>query len=73
MLAPIEEASMLRPIFVLFPLLLSPLTLQQPAASTAMPGDAKTLVNPVKPTAQSQAQAKKMYGYDCTICYGEKG
>ena len=64
---------MLRPIFALFPLLLSPLTLQQPAASTTMPTDAKSLVNPVKPTAQSQAQAKKMYGYDCTICHGEKG
>jgi mono/diheme cytochrome c family protein len=38
-----------------------------------MPADAKTLVNPVKPTAESQAQAKKMYGYDCALCHGESG
>jgi len=29
--------------------------------------------NPVKPTAESQARAKKQYGYDCLLCHGEKG
>jgi mono/diheme cytochrome c family protein len=29
--------------------------------------------NPVKPTAESQAFSKKMYGYDCAVCHGEKG
>jgi mono/diheme cytochrome c family protein len=29
--------------------------------------------NPVKPTAESQAFAKKMYGFDCAVCHGEKG
>ncbi|MEO6817746.1 MAG: c-type cytochrome [Edaphobacter sp.] len=43
------------------------------AAAPAMPADAKTLVNPVKPTPESQAQAKKMYGYDCAMCHGENG
>ena len=38
-----------------------------------MPADAKTLVNPVKPTPESLAQAKKMYGYDCAMCHGENG
>jgi mono/diheme cytochrome c family protein len=38
-----------------------------------MPADAAHLVNPVKPTAASQAQAKKMYGYDCAMCHGENG
>ena len=38
-----------------------------------MPADAKTLVNPVKPTPESQAQARKMYGYDCAVCHGENG
>jgi mono/diheme cytochrome c family protein len=42
-------------------------------AAPAMPADAKTLVNPVKPTAESQAQAKKMYGYDCAVCHGANG
>ncbi len=29
--------------------------------------------NPVKPTAESQAHAKKIWGYDCALCHGEKG
>ena len=28
---------------------------------------------PVKPTAESQAHAKKVWGYDCSMCHGEKG
>jgi mono/diheme cytochrome c family protein len=31
------------------------------------------MVNPVKPTAESQAKAKKMYGYDCAMCHGATG
>jgi mono/diheme cytochrome c family protein len=40
-----------------------------------MPQDtaAPPSTNPVKPTAESQAFAKKMYGYDCAVCHGEKG
>lgn len=30
-------------------------------------------VNPVKPTAESLAKGKKLYGYDCAMCHGEKG
>ena len=66
---------MLRPILV-FLLLLSAGSMQQPAAAPAqagVPADAKEMVNPVKATPASQAQAKKMYGYDCAICHGEKG
>jgi mono/diheme cytochrome c family protein len=29
--------------------------------------------NPVKPTAESQAKAKKTYGFDCALCHGENG
>ena len=29
--------------------------------------------NPVKPTPESQAHAKKVWGYDCALCHGEKG
>lgn len=29
--------------------------------------------NPVKPTPESQAHAKKIWGYDCALCHGEKG
>lgn len=77
---------MLKPLLVLPALLLlyalSPFQTSTPpaapappaaAAAPAMPADAKTLVNPVKPTAESQAQAKKMYGYDCAMCHGDNG
>lgn len=77
---------MLKPLLVLPALLLlyalsalqtspPPATAAPPAAAAApaMPADAKTLVNPVKPTPESQAQAKKMYGYDCAMCHGENG
>ena len=29
--------------------------------------------NPVKPTPESQVHAKKVWGYDCALCHGEKG
>jgi mono/diheme cytochrome c family protein len=35
--------------------------------------DAKKLVNPVKPSAESLAQGKKYYGYDCAMCHGANG
>jgi mono/diheme cytochrome c family protein len=64
----------LKPMCALLALLLFPSTNQQPApAPPAMPADAATLVNPVKPTAASQAQSKKMYGYDCAVCHGDTG
>jgi len=31
------------------------------------------MVNPVKPTPEGLAHAKKVYGYDCAMCHGEKG
>jgi mono/diheme cytochrome c family protein len=48
---------------------------QQPTAPapTSIPADAAKLVNPVKPTPESQAHAKKMYGYDCAMCHGATG
>lgn len=67
---------MLKPLFVLAALLLFARSPQQPAAApapTSIPAEAKSMVNPVKPTAELQAQAKKMYGYDCAICHGANG
>jgi mono/diheme cytochrome c family protein len=29
--------------------------------------------NPVKPTPDGMARAKKMWGFDCAICHGETG
>jgi mono/diheme cytochrome c family protein len=44
-----------------------------PPATTPIPADAATLVNPVKPTPEGAAHAKKMYGYDCAMCHGANG
>lgn len=44
-----------------------------PAATPVVggvPGDAK---NPVKPTSESQAKAKQIYGIDCAMCHGDNG
>jgi len=46
---------------------------EKSAAESKMPPDAAKLVNPVKPTPASQAQAKKTYGYDCAMCHGADG
>ena len=70
---------MLKPSILLvglIPLSLSFQQAQQPAAAPAastIPADAAKMVNPVKPTAESLAHAKKMYGYDCAMCHGANG
>ena len=67
---------MLKPLFVLPVLLFFSFSPQQPAAppaQPALPADAAKLVNPVKPTPESMAHAKKMYGFDCAMCHGANG
>jgi mono/diheme cytochrome c family protein len=46
-----------------------------PAAVPAfhIPPEAASMVNPAKPTAESRAHAKKIYGYECAACHGEDG
>ena len=41
-----------------------------PAAAPAQATDQK---NPVKPTAETQAKAKALYGMDCALCHGDNG
>src|SRR6202051_4773795 len=44
------------------------------AAPAAAPGaDASDKKNPVKPTPEGLAAAKKIFGYDCTMCHGANG
>lgn len=31
------------------------------------------MVSPVKPTTESLAHAKKVYGYECALCHGPTG
>lgn len=38
-----------------------------------IPPEAAAKVNSVKPTAESLAKGKKMYGIDCAMCHGDKG
>jgi mono/diheme cytochrome c family protein len=70
---------MLKPLLWCSPLLLLGARVQQPApvpapaAELVIPADAAQRVNPVKPTAESLAHAKKMYGYDCALCHGATG
>jgi mono/diheme cytochrome c family protein len=42
-------------------------------SSSAIPAEAVHQTNPIKPTAESLAQGKKYYGYDCAMCHGENG
>ena len=79
---------MLKPLLILSSVILfavSPTTnplgwLQEPApAPTALPPTVPTptvtpgIKNPVKPTAESQARAKKLYTYDCQMCHNANG
>ncbi len=72
-----QEARMLKPLFVIFSAIaFFPFSPQEPAAppaSSAIPAEAAHMTNPVKPTAESQARAKKLYGYDCAMCHGPNG
>jgi mono/diheme cytochrome c family protein len=44
----------------------------QPAEYKIPPADAAK-VNPVKPTPESLAKGKKLYGFDCAMCHGKDG
>src|SRR5258708_280254 len=72
-----KEARMLRPFFCTLLLLVSspqqPVPTPAPSPPTAIPAEAARMVNPAKPTPESLAHAKKVYGYDCAICHGATG
>jgi mono/diheme cytochrome c family protein len=44
-----------------------------PAPESKSPPEAAAKVNPVKPSPESLAKGKKLYGFDCAMCHGEKG
>lgn len=44
-----------------------------PAAQPKVPEDAAKTPNPVKPTPVGLAHAKKLFGYDCSMCHGTAG
>lgn len=46
---------------------------RRPPAEYKIPAEAAKQVNPVKPTAESIAKAKKTYAIDCAMCHGKDG
>jgi mono/diheme cytochrome c family protein len=44
-----------------------------PPAQYTIPVEAVRQANPIKPTAESLARGKKLYGYDCAMCHGKDG
>ena len=68
---------MFKPFMIVLVLLLCifPAAAQEnPAPPKAViPAEAVQQANPVKPTAESLAQGKKYYGYDCAMCHGANG
>ncbi len=45
----------------------------QPSTEYKIPVEAVRKVNPIKPTAESVARGKRLYGYDCAMCHGNNG
>src|SRR5580704_8007610 len=45
----------------------------QKTPDTTPPAGAGPQTSPVKPSADSIAQGKKVYGYDCAMCHGADG
>ncbi|HEX5422668.1 MAG TPA: cytochrome c [Candidatus Acidoferrales bacterium] len=42
-------------------------------AAYKIPDEALKQINPEKPTAESIATGKRIYGYDCAMCHGASG
>jgi mono/diheme cytochrome c family protein len=79
---------MLKPFLMIPALFLLPVFFQQapstppsqpaaqqaaPASPSAVPDEWMHKANPVKPTPESQARAKQIYGWDCAMCHGDSG
>lgn len=46
---------------------------RRPPAEFKIPPEAARQTNPVKPTSESIAKAKKTYAIDCAMCHGKNG
>jgi mono/diheme cytochrome c family protein len=74
---------MLKPFLIISALVLTGVSAPSPqaqqSASPAPVGDVKipleavNQVNPVKPSPESLARAKKIFGYECAACHGDDG
>jgi mono/diheme cytochrome c family protein len=43
------------------------------SAPAPIPADATAMKNPVKPTTEGLAEARKLFGYHCAMCHGKDG
>jgi mono/diheme cytochrome c family protein len=72
----VSRLALVLPAFFLFVLTLSaqqaPATHKTPSY-TAIPAEAAKQPNPVKPSPESIARAKKWWGMDCAMCHGKDG
>jgi cytochrome c5 len=67
---------MMNPLLLLSAVILfvlNPTPTPGPTPQEPTPAPAAASTNPVKPTPDSQAKAKKLYAIDCLMCHGEKG
>jgi len=72
---------MRRTIFVASAVLLAAILCPKPNFTQDKPGPAEPKMtpedvakkNPVPPTAEGLAEARKLYGYDCAMCHGKDG
>ena len=64
---------MLKILAALPPALFMAMMAQPPAQAPTIPPEAAAVTNPVKPTPESLAHAKTIFGIDCAICHGQKG
>lgn len=69
----IVPALFLVPVFLQQAPSTPPATGQQGTALAPIPAEWMTKANPVKPTNESQARAKQIYGWDCAMCHGDTG
>ena len=44
-----------------------------PPAEYKIPPEAASQPNPVKPSPETLAKGKKLYGFDCAMCHGKTG
>jgi mono/diheme cytochrome c family protein len=45
----------------------------EPTGEYKIPAEDLARVNPVKSSPEGLAEARKVYGYDCAMCHGDKG
>jgi mono/diheme cytochrome c family protein len=71
--AGLEKATLLLLVLFFFAFALWAQKKDEPPAEYKIPPEAAAKQNPVKPGPESLAKGKKLYGYDCAMCHGEKG